>query len=118
MTDVINQVRKVLKQKAVYWGVSRFDDSGRPVYEEPVEIDCRWEDISEQYVDSTGHDHMSNSIVMVDRDVTEQGVLWLGKMEDLESQVNPMENEGAYEIKKKGKLPDRKAKKFFREVFL
>jgi len=116
--DNISTVKRYLKQDAVYWGVSDFDGNGKPIYEQAIEIKCRWEDKGEQYVDKTGHDHVSNSVVIVDRDLVEQGVLWLGKLQDVESQQAPLENEGAYEIKKRDKIPDRATKKFFRRVFL
>jgi hypothetical protein len=116
--DNIKAVRRYLKQKAVYWDVTDFDGNGKPIFDQPIEIKCRWEDKGEQYVGRDGHDHVSNSVVMVDRDLMEQGVLWLGKLEDVQDQMEPLKNEGAYEIKKKEKIPDRKATKFFRRVYL
>ena len=116
--DNIRMVKRYLKQTAVYWGVDAFDADGRPIYEEAVEISCRWEDKGEQYLDKQGHDHVSNSVVIIDRDVVEQGVLWLGSLEDVESQNEPLKNDGAYEIKKFEKIPDRKATKFFRRAYL
>jgi hypothetical protein len=118
MSDNISSVERVLRQVAVYWGVKRFDNSGRPMYEQPVEIKCRWEDIHEQFVDDQGHDHVTTAIVMVDRDLVVQGVLWLGSLEQVTSETSPFENKGAFEIKKFDKIPNRAGTKWFREVSL
>ncbi len=118
MSDNIRSVEKVLKQKAVYWEVDSLDDNAKPVYKQPVEIKCRWEEVAEQYIDDDGHDQVSNSVVMVDRDLSKQGVLWLGELPDVEDQFSPLQNDGAYEIKKFAKIPDKKGKKFFRRAYL
>lgn len=118
MSDNIRQVERVLRQTAVYWGVKRFDANGRPMYNQPIQIKCRWEDTNEQFVDAQGHDQVTKSIVMVDRKLVVQGVLWLGKLQDLQSESEPFKNVGAFDIKKFDNIPDRRAKKFFREAYL
>lgn len=116
--DNIKAARRVMKQKAVYWHHSGDDASGQPLYDDPVELDCRWEDIHELYLDMNGNDQVTNAKVIVDRDLVVQGQLWLGSLEDLTSQEHPTENTGSFSIKKFEKIPDRKGKKFARIALL
>lgn len=119
MSDIIRAQERVLKHSAVYWGVKNFETAhGRPSYEPPIEIKCRWTDSAEQYIDDSGHVHISNAVVMVDRDLDIQGVLWLGKLRDVLNEAVPLENEGAYEVKRRKRLANKKGNKYFREVFL
>jgi hypothetical protein len=116
--DNVRAARKVMLQKAVYWHHSGDDASGQPLYDDPVEVACRWEDVHELYLGMDGNDQVTNAKVIVDRDMVVQGQLWLGALADLTSQAHPSENLGAFSIKKFEKLPDRKAKKFLRTALL
>ncbi len=118
MTDNIRGADRVMNQKAVYWPKEGEDDAGNPEFGEAVEINCRWEDIGELFIDENGTEQVSQSIVMVDRDVVLGGILWLGELEDLESQTEPHENEGYSRIRKFEKIPDRRATKFVRTAIL
>lgn len=111
---------KMLKQKAVYWKLSslEFDDFGQPIPTTPVEIDCRWEDVGEEFLDSNGTIQLSRARVYVDRDVEVGGVLMLGELDSSVDEDNPKENENAWEIRRFEKLPTLKATQFLRTVFL
>lgn len=100
-------------QKAVYWppgsestSVARdFDDYGKPLYADAVEIDCRWDDCDEEITLPDGKREFSTSKVIVDRDVSLRGVLWLGELADVTYLDAPKDNEGAFEIKKITRTP-------------
>ena len=101
------------KQKAVYWppgseetGGRDFDDYGQPLYADAVEIDCRWDDVTEEIILADGTRDLSQAIIIVDREVNVRGVLWLGELVDVEDEDVPKNNEGAFEIKRVYKNPD------------
>ena len=114
----MNLIIRMLKQIAVYWSVASTDQFGGKVYNDPVEIKCRWEDISVEYLDSQGETKLSNAVVYMDRDILVGGVLMLGTLGDITDEENVKENSGAWEIKRFDKLPDRKAKNFLRTAYL
>ena len=106
------------KQNAVYWAIASIDGHGQEVYASPVQIDCRWEDSNEEFLDANGDRQISNAVVYTDRDTTPKGVLMLGVLADITDAVNIKENSGAWEIRKFNKLPTLNAKEFLRTAFL
>lgn len=117
-------ISRMRKQTAVYWpldiesGGDKFDDYGQPVLSDPIEIKCRWEDVSEEFIGSDGTRQISNAKVYVDRDVDVGGVLMLGTLLDVSSADNPKGNIGAFEIRKFEKIPNLKATEFLRTAYL
>lgn len=110
---------KMLKQRAVWWPVVSIDDvSGAETHGEPEEVKCRWEDVAEEFKDTSGTTKVSNAKVYVDRDMYQGGVLWLGELEDITDQDEPFNNERAFRIEKYNKLPNLGAKKFLRWCML
>lgn len=112
-------------QKAVYWplgsadsGGSDYDNYGQPNYATPVEIDCRWHDKNEEFVDAQGMRVVSHSLVFVDRDVVLDGVLWLGELTDVSDLSNPLKNDGAWPIRRVDKIPDMDVEEYLIKVFL
>lgn len=118
MSDNVRAAERVMNQDAVYWEILGYNPAGEPVFDDPIEIKCWWQDIHEVFIDAKGNDVVSNSMVIVDRDLIEESFLWLGTIENLDSQVDPSANKKAYSIRKFGKTPDRKARKFLRQVWL
>lgn len=102
-------ISRMRKQVAVYWPMIGTNDAGEPIYGPPEEIKCRWEDVHEVFKTAAGDDTVSNSKVYVDRETPEGGVLWEGSIEDLENQMLPFENDGAYAIRKFSRVPNLKA---------
>jgi len=109
----------------VYWppgsdesGGSDYDEYGKPLYASPVEIDCRWEDIIQEFVDERDETTFSRSLVYVDRDVKLRGVLFLGELTDVTDLVNPKSNEGAWEIRRFDKLPNLRNTETLRTAYL
>lgn len=117
------------QQYAVYWPPINIDIEGQETYGEPVELSplvqndygtldgVRWEDLSEEYTDYKGNTVISKSKVYVGRPLVEGGMMAKGKLSE---QVNPDSPVGnrAFRISKTGELPDRRAVKFLRWVYL
>ena len=72
-----------LNQSAVYWGNPQDNGYGGFTYDDPVEIKCRWEDMHQVVTDTKGEEVISRAVVYVDIDLEENGVIYLGTMEDL-----------------------------------
>lgn len=94
-------------QTAVYWGPGSeetggfdYDDYGKPQYTDPVEVDCRWDNITEEMIMGDGTRDFSVAQVIVATSVSVRGVLFLGELTDLTDADNPKNNEGAYEIRR------------------
>lgn len=117
-------ITRMLKQKCVYWplastesGGNSLDRYGQLQYTDPIEIDCRWENVAKEFVDSQGTVKISQARVFVDRDVQVGEMLLLGEL-DSGIDNNPKNNEDALEIKSFGKMPNIKASEFLRTVYL
>jgi len=118
-------ITRMRKQTAVYWplassdsGGDDFDDYGQPIVTIPVEISCRWEDVSEEFIDAKGTRQVSRSKVYVDRDVDVGGILLLGTEDDITDLTNIKENEGAWEIRRFDRLPNLKTTEYLRTAWL
>ena len=128
LTDSVRTIEKIednvrvavrtMKQKGVYWELDALDEFGKPTWKEPIEIDLRWEDAEEEIINPNGERVMSRAQLIVDRDLTIKGVLWLGELDDIGSSDNPKSNDGAWEIIQYLKTPDFKGRKYLREAYL
>jgi hypothetical protein len=109
-----------LNQTCVYWGNPTADGSGGFTWDDPIELDCRWEEKTELIRTSKGDNIVSNASVQVKQDLDENGWLFLGDLDDLDSseEDDPMTISNAYEIKKFDKIPTMKADKFYRRAWL
>lgn len=118
----MSRITRNLRQKAMYWAPNGENEFGNTTYAEPVEISVRWTDIAELTVTKDGRTVTSKSKVMVDQDVEEGGLLWLGTEEDWEDtttpEVPPTVEEGGNEIVLLKKIPNRKATEFLRIAML
>ena len=111
-------IKRMRKQTAVYWPLLSVNQFGKKVVGSPVEIKVRWEDISEEFLDSAGERQMSKAVVYVDRDVTLGGILMLGTISDITDDINIKENIGAWEIRRFDNLPNIKASEFLKTAYL
>lgn len=100
-------IRRMRRQKAVYWPKIENDRFGKPVLGDPVEVDCRWVDLAEEFLDGAGRKVLSHSKVYVDRVVTLGGMLWRGLLADADPVA--LNNAGAHEIRKFDQVPNFKA---------
>ena len=118
-------IARLCTQTAVYWGSPVDDGYGGKTFADPVEISCRWEDrvekISWQGASRLGEEIVSRARVFTTQDVDELGWLFLGDLDDLESdeEADPMTVDGAFEIKRFDKTPAmRSTTQFSRVAYL
>lgn len=119
-------ITRMLKQNAVYWPPESsesagddFDNYGQPqVSLSPVQITCRWEDVTEEFIDITGTRQLSRAKVYVSQDVEVGGILMLGVLADIVDATNIKENSNAWEIRRFEKLPNLKATEYLRTAVL
>jgi hypothetical protein len=107
---ISNFINRTCTQTAVYWGNPKDDGGGGKTFDDPVEINCRWEE-KKQLIDRvgerTGEQIVSKAAVTVLQDVDELGYLFLGTLYDLSSseEGNPRLLDNAYEIKRFDRIP-------------
>ena len=106
------------RQKAVYWAYLSVDTYGRPTWSAPVEIDCRWEDVNEEFLDEHSERQISMSKVYVDRDMKVGSVLMLGELDSGVDEDNPKDNDNAWEIRRFERLPNLKNTETLRTAIL
>jgi len=109
---------RMRRQNAVYWPFDSVDQFGKKAVGSPVQIKVRWEDVSEEFLDSNGEIQISRSKVYVDRDMEVGGILMLGTTVDITDPIDVKENDGAWEIRKFEKLPTLRATEFLRTAYL
>ena len=114
-------IASVCVQTAVYWGNPQSDGRGSYTFDDPVEIDCRWDQKTQLIVGAQGKEIVSKAEVLVTQDVDEEGFLYLGALEDFDSDelADPEAINGAWEILQFAKSPAFKSTtEFVRQVFL
>ena len=117
-TDNAKVAKKAMKQKAIWWDHDGgFDEFGDPTYAAPVEIDCRWEDVAEEFINPDGDKEVSRSKLIVDRDMKVKDMLKLGEL-DSTIETDPKDNLDVWEVRLWGKVPDFKGRRYVREVYL
>ena len=117
-TDNIGVAKRAMKQKAIWWwAYSGLGEFGKSIYNPPVEIDCRWEDVVEEFINPNGDREASRSKLIVDRDMKVKDKLKLGKL-DSTIMDDPNDNEDVWEALQFMKTPDFRGRKYLREVYL
>lgn len=102
-------IKKMRKQKAVWWARSSGPDSyGQFTFADPVEIDCRWDDNIQEFIDPKGQVTASQAVVYPDRilsvgDRLRRGPLGGGLP------GNPLTLTDAFSIKRFDQTPNFKA---------
>ena len=109
---------KNFKQTIVYWGNPQPDGFGGFSFDDPVEISGRWEDKIILFINANGEEVRSEAIVYIDRDVDLGGYLYLGSLNDLDSDPTPSDTLNAKEIRAFYKIPNIKGTAYFRKVIL
>lgn len=85
MRGVEKLLDKQLTQTAVYWANPVNDGYGSNTYDDPIEVLCRWEEKTQVMTDDLGEKIISRSLVFVDRVMAVNELLWLGTLNDLDS---------------------------------
>ena len=110
-------LNRQLQQTAVYWASPTSDGYGTMTYDDPVEIKCRWQNKMRVIQTGNGEAIVCQSEVWVLEDLDEQGMLYLGELDDLDS--NELPPDSASEIKIIEKTPAMGSTTvFLRKVFL
>lgn len=119
-------------QVCVYWGSPNETGDGGKVFANPIEIACRWENINQVVSDAKGNEITSRALVFIgeDIDVDEEGMLFLGTLDDLEALYDdssgdssgvwydPMSIDKAYIIKRFQKTPTLDGLGYLRKAYL
>ncbi len=111
---------KLLTQTAVYWSPSSVDGWGVQTFADPVEVSVRWVEKTEMFIGGNGKEQISSAVVLLDQDVEEEGYLFLGDLDDLDSgqEADPMTANTAFQIRAVKKVPDFRGSNFLRKVWL
>jgi len=102
----INYLNRVCKQTVVYWGAPVRDGFSHKTFAAPVEIMARYEAVEELHRLDTGEEVVSKVRLWVLQDVDEGGYIYLGTLDDLDSNPDdPKEIDGASLIISFRKIP-------------
>ena len=122
---LIRFVQSVCVQTAVYWGNPQPDGYGGKTYDDPVEISCRWDEkiqvITKQLIGTQGEEVISKAEILLTQDVDENGLLYLGVLDDLDSasEDDPATLENAWRILRFDKTPlFQSATEFIQKAYL
>lgn len=110
---IVQAITRQCKQKAVYWGNPVKNGYGGYTYDDPIEIDCRWEEKAQllKMWDSKGDIFECIALVYVLQDVDREGYLFFGTLDDLDSaqedapETIEISGRKAYSIRQFEKLP-------------
>lgn len=110
-----------LNQTAVYWQRLGPDGYGGWLWEDPVEIDCRWVERRKLYRNAAGEEKVSKADVLLNQDVAEGDYLYLGTLDDDDvsaSGATPANIRKAYVVQGFNKTPDLLAESYVRRAYL
>lgn len=105
-------ITKMRKQTAIYWTATGKDGRGARTFAAPVEVDCRWDEVSDIFQTQEEQDLVSNAVVYPDRDMSVGDYLKLGEL-DSTTPSNPTMDDDAYPIRKWEKI-----RKLRQEIYL
>jgi len=112
-------------QTVVYWGNPENDGYGGYTYDEPVEVNCRLENVSQLTRDAViqpGDEFLSRAVIYVNQDLEVGGLIYIGSLDDLDSEEasNPKSStKQIYEIRRFEKNPVLgSSTQFLRRAFL
>ncbi len=93
-------------QKATWWQKKSVTQGGQFTYENPVEIDCRWDDEIMEFVDANNTKQFSKAVVYPDRYMENGDILILKAPHLLDFPNDPKKNLGYSEIRNFQQIPD------------
>ncbi len=106
---------QLLQQTVTYWAPSGPSATGGATFASPSAISGRWEDRNILFIDETGKETRSQSVVYLASDVKLGGYLALG---DQTGTADPHAIDDAHEIKSWQKIPNKSATQFLRRAVL
>jgi len=100
-------ITRMRKQTAVYWAAATNDGRGGFTFTTAVQINCRWQDVQEMFVDFEGREIMSTAKVFPDRVLLNDSYLWLGTLASLTAPyTDPRTVANARQMKKFSQIPN------------
>jgi hypothetical protein len=103
-------LEQYLNQTMVYWAKTGTDNFGKPLFAQPVEVKCRWEDLHEQVLLLDGRTVQSNAHIMCGQRILNGSVLMLTTLVKFKQMPTypkvPTTQQGGYEVFKSGHTPD------------
>ncbi len=112
-------IKRMCNQTAVHWQRTGSDGHGGSEYADPVEIDCRWDEVRELILSENGREIVSDAQVLVTQDISENDMLYLGSLDDLDSgqQADPNEAK-AHKVRRFRKIPTIDGRYYKRIAYL
>ena len=109
-----------LNQSAVYWSFKSKDGFGALTFNTAVEIKVRWQDVSKLFLDKTGKQTVSQSIIYTDEEIGLDDYLLLGTLTSLTAaqKLDPFLIANAFPVKGKDKSWDLAGSEFVMKVYL
>lgn len=107
-------------QTCVYWAPNGFNTFGEQQFVDPVEVNCRWEDKAQQFVDKEGKESVSSSIIYPAQALLLGGYVCLTTLAALSSEEegDPKTVSGAKEIRNVSASTNIKATEWFYKAWL
>ena len=102
------------KQTATYWSAPVQSGFGGYSFGAPVQIACRWENVTERFMDATGSEAVSNAKVWTFDALDVGGYLYLG----VSAATDPTNVNKAYPIRRCDEIPDLRLLHYERISFL
>lgn len=107
---------KYLNQLLLYWEKEGIGGSGQSKFKDPVEVRCRWDDVSELDVEAMGRLVEGNAFLLTAIKLKKGSIVWLStKFEDGEALAEwramptypkvPTTLQGGYEVTRVGSNP-------------
>jgi len=116
-------ISRMRKQQATYWPATP-DMYGGVAFGSPILVECRWEDITENFIDAEGREAVSQAKVYVDQVLKVGGFLALGDYTGVTSTTTTAEEptfmppDAARPIRKFENLPNLRATEYLRTAWL
>ena len=125
-------IEQVCSQTAVYWGNPRAGSAGDMVWDDPVEVKVRWDNVTKLIRDAKGKEVACRAEVLLAGQLEEDGTvtpidldvdgrLYLGSLDDLDSgqEDDPLLVDGTWAIMRFDKTPEfGSTEDFVRTAFL
>jgi len=113
-------ITTALTQNAVLWMYTGRSGFGKDTFAAAVQIECRWDDTQELFLDAEGEERLSNAIIQVDRDIILGSYLLLGALSSANNVSDPRTLATAYAVRqfKKNPFPVSSVKEFLRRAIL
>lgn len=91
-------------QQATYWGAPVQDGYGAWHFSAPIQLNVRWENTTEEFVDQSGKERISQAIVWIPDSLDPEigGYLFLG----VSTELDPTTVKKAWAIQRVDEIPD------------